>query len=98
VNIVADRINIMSNKDESISHDIHDKLELVKEADSVMDRLHQVPKGDVLLEFLNLVKGAILHHVHPWASMEQAGDKADYVKQLKEFNMNKILSEYVRIS
>lgn len=98
VNIVADRINIMSNRDSSISHDIHEKSGLVKEVDSVMDRLHQVPKGDVLLEFLNIVKGAILHHVHPWASMEQVGDKPGYINQLKDFDLEKILSEYVRIS
>jgi hypothetical protein len=98
VNIVADRINIMSNRDSSVSHDIHEKSGLVKEVDSVMDRLHQVPKGDVLLEFLNIVKGAILHHVHPWASMEQAGDKPGYINQLKDFDLEKILSEYVRIS
>ena len=98
INIVADRINIMSNQDTTISHDIHEKSGLVKEVDSVMDRLHQVPKGDVLLEFLNIVKGAILHHVHPWASMEQAGDKPGYINQLKDFDLEKILSEYVRIS
>ena len=54
INIVADRINIMSNKDTEVSHDIHDKDTLVKESEmnNIMNRLHQVPKGDKLVELL----------------------------------------------
>lgn len=100
VNIVADRINIMSNKDTAVKHNLHDKDTLVNEAevDNVMENLHQVPKGDVLVEFLNIMKGALLHHVHPWANMEESGDKPGYINQLKDYDLQKILSEYVRIS
>ena len=100
INIVADRINIMSNRDTNINHDIHDNDTLVKEnaVDDVMNRLHQVPKGDKLVELLEIIKGAILHHVHPWASMEQSGDDPGYIKRLENYDMQKILSDYVRIS
>ena len=100
INIVADRINIMSNRDTTVSHDLHDDDTLVKEAevDNIMDRLHQVPKGDKLVEFLEIVKGAILHHVHAWAGMEECGDKPGYINKLKDYDLEKILSEYVRIS
>jgi hypothetical protein len=30
--------------------------------------------------------------------MEQSGDKPGYINQLKDFDLEKILSEYVRIS
>lgn len=100
INMVANRINIMSNKDTTIEHDIKDPNTLVKESeiDSVMDRLHQVPLGDVLVKLLEIMKGAILHHVHPFHGMEQVGDKPGYIDQLKNFTINDILSEYVRIS
>lgn len=100
INIVANRINIMSNRDSEVSHDLMDRDTLVKEEemDNIMDRLHQVPKGDKLVELLELMKGAILHHVHPWAGMEQCGDKPGFINQLKDYDMKKILSEYVRIS
>ena len=100
VNIVADRINIMSNKDTVVAHNLHDNNTLVKESeiDDVMNNLHQVPKGDVLIEFLEIVKGAILHHVHPFNSMEQAGDKPGHINELRDFNLKRILSDYVRIS
>jgi len=100
INVVADRINIMSNKDSNVSDHIHDRDELVKEEkmDDVMNKLHQVPKGDKLVELLELMKGALLHHVHPWAGMEQCGDWSGYIKKLEGYNINSVLSDYVRIS
>lgn len=100
INMVANRINIMSNLDTDINHDLGDNKTLVKESeiDGVMGRLHQVPKGDKLVELLEIMKGAILHHVHPWAGMEQCGDKPGFINQLKDYDLQKILSEYVRIS
>lgn len=100
INMVADRINIMSNKDEKVSHNLHDKETLVNEAkmDEIMDSLHQVPMGDKLVELLKIMKGAIMHHVHPWAGMEQCGDWSGFIKKLDKYDIDSILSEYVRIS
>lgn len=99
-NVVANRINIMSNKDDSIAHNLGDKDSLVNESkmDDIMDNLHQVPKGDKLVELLNIMKGCILHHVHPWAGMEQCGDWSGYINRLNDYNIDSILSDYVRIS
>ena len=100
INIVADRINIMSNRDTNVNHNIHDNKTLVneKEISKTMDSLHQVPKGDKLVELLEVMKGAIMHHVHPWAGMEQCGDWPGYIKKLDGYDIKSILSEYVRIS
>jgi hypothetical protein len=64
----------------------------------IMDNLHQVPMGDKLVELLKIMKGAIMHHVHPWAGMEQCGDWPGYIKKLDGYDIDSILSEYVRIS
>lgn len=100
INLVANRINIMSNKDEDIAHNLKDKDTLVTESkmDEVMDKLHPIPKGDDLVVLLELMRGAILHHVHPWAGMEQCGDWSGHIMALQGFPIEKILSEYVRIS
>ena len=99
-NIVADRINLMSNKDNNVSDGIHDKDALVKDEDTekIMERLHQVPMGDKLVELLEVMKGAIMHHVHPWAGMEQCGDWSGYINKLEGYDISSILSKYVRIS
>jgi len=100
INVVADRINIMSNRDNNINGDIHNPKQLVDEEkiNTIMDSLHQVPMGDKLVELLELMKGAIMHHVHPWAGMEQCGDWPGYIKKLDGYDIKSILSEYVRIS
>jgi hypothetical protein len=54
--------------------------------------------GDKLVELLKIMKGAIMHHVHPWAGMEQCGDWPGYINQLEGYDIDSILSEYVRIS
>ena len=100
INIVSDRINIMSNNDEDVAYNIHNKETLVEESkmDDIMDKLHPLPKGDELVKLLKLIVGAIMHHVHPWAGMEQCGDWSGFIKELEGYDIDKILSEYVRIS
>lgn len=100
INIVANRINIMSNRDSNIADKLQDKDSMIAndKVNEVMDKLHQVPLGDVLLKYLEIVKGAILEHVHPWAGMSQCGDWAGYIRQLESFDPSTILSKYVRIS
>ena len=100
INIVANRINIMSNKDEDVAHNLKDKDSLVTESkmDEVMDKLHPVPMGDKLVRLLKIMQGAIMHHVHPWAGMEQCGDWSGFIKELEGYDIDSILSEYVRIS
>lgn len=100
INMVADRINIMSNKDENVSHNLHNKEMLIAESNmtEVMEKLHQVPMGDKLVELLTIMKGCIMHHVHPWAGMEQCGDWAGFINKLEGYDIESILSKYVRIS
>jgi hypothetical protein len=100
INMVANRINIMSNKDENIAHNLNNKDTLVAEEkmDEIMNSLHQVPMGDKLVELLKIMKGCIMHHVHPWAGMEQCGDWSGNINKLDGYDIESILSKYVRIS
>ena len=100
VNIVGEKVNIMSTQDSDVSASITDNKELVKssEADNIMDKLHQVPKGDTLIEFLEVLRQAVLLHVHPWLGMEQCGDHGGYINKLKDYDLQSLLSDHVRIS
>ena len=100
INVVADRINLISNMDSVATMYMHDKSDLMPNgnADYVMEALHQVPKGDKLVELLYLIKGALLSHVHAWAGLPQCGDWSGYIDKLNKFTIEDILSEYVRIS
>lgn len=97
INMVADKINIISNKDEN-GFDLTDVDQLIKEdeLDDMMTKLHQLPHGDTLVKLLKLIINAIITHVHPFAGMPAS--IAGYTKELVEFNVDSILSKHVRIS
>ena len=102
VNIVANRINIMSNLDEDVNDKLKNNKTLVDEGDmnGVMNSLHQVPLGDKLVDLLELMWKAILNHVHDWPGNPQKGDYAGAIKELQARypDFKAILSDYVRIS
>ena len=97
VNVVADKINIISNKDEN-AFNLTDINELIPEdeLDAIMSKLHRLAHGDTLVELLKLIIKAILTHVHPYAAMPPI--IVDYVKEMAEYEVEKIMSKHVRIS
>lgn len=97
INMVADKINIISNKDEH-AFDLTDQSHLINdsELDSIMSELHQLPHGDTLVKLLKLIIKAILTHVHPYAGMPTT--IAGYTLDMAKYDVDKILSKHVRIS
>lgn len=100
INVVANRVNIMSNMDVDVEANLDNNNTLVDEAtiNDTMSKLHQVPKGDKLVEFLELMRTVLLTHVHSWPGNPQSGDNAGKTPELSDFNIKDILSDYVRIS
>lgn len=97
VNIVADKINIISHKDKE-NFNLTDQNELIKEQelDDIMSKLHQLPYGDLLLDLLNRMRLAITNHVHPYPGLPAVS--CEYIVNLLGFDIDTILSENVRIS
>ena len=97
INLVADKINIISNQDEN-SFNLTNIDELIKESDldNIMSKLHVVAHGDTLVELLKLMIKAILTHVHPYAGMPPTIHS--YTKEMSEYEVDKILSKHVRVS
>ena len=96
VSIVADKINLLSNT--SPDYSLTDREDLITDAD--MDRIikkaHQIPYGDVLIEFIELFKEAFNKHTHPFSMLPpcQSGEMVN----LNNYNLKKILSDTVRIN
>jgi hypothetical protein len=97
VNIVADKINLISHKD-SNSFELTDNKKLItdKEQQNIIDNLHQLPHGDKLIEFLDLMRDTIISHIHPFHDMEAI--KKNNIIELMSFDLEQILSKDVRIS
>lgn len=99
VNIVSDKINVISNQDEN-SFNLTDVEQLIKEdeLDDMMKKLHQIPHGDTLIKLLTVMINAIITHVHPFAGVPPC--IAGYTKETAEWlgKLDTILSKHVRIS
>ena len=97
INLVADKINILSHKDIN-AHNLTDQKELIKssEIDEIMQQLHKLPYGDVLLEILMKFMDAILNHVHPYPGLPPCKDA--YIMDMSSIDFTKLLSNHVRIS
>lgn len=97
INLVADKINIISHKDVN-QFNLTDKDELIKtsEMDDIMKKLHQLAYGDELVKALEIIRNAITNHVHPYPGMPPCSDT--YIMDLLSYDFNDILSNNVRIS
>lgn len=64
-NIVASKINLLTHNG-SPSFKLNDKNNLITEDEfeKILSEAHQVPFGDVLLQYLRLLKDALYNHVH----------------------------------
>lgn len=98
VNIVADKVNIISHTDDNISDKLTDREHLIKDEDldPIMEQLHQLPYGDILVDVLRKIVDAISNHVHPYPGLPPCRDA--YVQDMIYTDLNTILSDNVRIS
>ena len=92
--IVADKINLISNDSEFKTKN-RDGLISDEEMDRLIQKAHAVPYGDVLVEFLEIFKKAFNEHTHPMIGDPPCED--DNVKNLKNFDMENILSDNIKI-
>lgn len=97
INMVADKINLISNQDDNgFNLTDPDSLIQIGEMDKIMSKLHQVPHGDTLLEFIRLFKKAFLTHKHNFNLKPPvyAGD----VMEMDKYPLNDVLSKHIRVS
>lgn len=97
VNVVADKINLISHKDDE-HFNLTDPNELIKkdEMDDIMSKLHQLPYGDILVEVLKKIIFALVNHVHAYPGLPPV--ETTEIKDVLGIDLEKILSENVRIS
>lgn len=109
-NIVANKINLITHKNGSPRFNVlnqTDNVDLIsdEELNNILTTAHQVPFGDVLLEYLKLLKEALFAHVHngsgnPPTDLTISGNKqslAIFKSKADELERN-MLSKNIRIN
>lgn len=66
INAVANKINLLTHKNGSPIFNLTNQNNLISDIEltKILNEAHQLPFGDVLLEYLRLLKDAIFNHVH----------------------------------
>lgn len=99
INLVADKINIMSHKDKNLGSLAKDG-ELVgnsdEDYDTLMKNLHKVPYGDELANFLDKMRRAIDEHVHAFNGLPPV--KCPNMTAMDGYDLSNTMSDHVRIS
>lgn len=95
--IVADKINLIGNNSKE-PFKTNDKESLIAddEMQKIIDKAHQLPYGDVLIDFLNLFRKTFANHVHPYPGLPPC-QTTEYL-ETNTYDLEKILSDSVRIN
>jgi len=89
-NIISDTINL-------ISHEGNPKVSF-NGVDLDINKLHPLPYGDVLLEFLELIKQFALTHIHSGSRLE-SNIGSGQLEKIKNFDLSRILgNQKIRIN
>lgn len=101
INVVADKINLMSHKDIdalSTSVNIAEQPTLLNKENlkKCLESLHNAVYGDVLIEYLELLRQAIIAHQHPFAQKPPTIDSN--LNQVIGFNLSDMVSNNIRLS
>lgn len=105
-NVVADKINLLTHRASNPKFNLTDQDDMITQDEllKILETAHPLPYGDLLVEYLILLKNAFLHHVHNGGgkpptdliigevrSVEQFTKKADELEK-------KMLSQNIRIN
>lgn len=98
VNIVSDYINLLSHKSVD-KFNLSDPNELINsdEYAKIIEKAHQLPFGDTLIEFIDIFLKAFMTHVHAYAGLPPDLNQIE-LKNLLIYKLDTILSKNVRIN
>lgn len=101
INIVSDKINLLTHENGDPYFNLSDKDKMISDEDmlKILQTAHPLAFGDVLLNYLLLMREVLLNHVHPYpglTAVNMNGD--DSIKKLLDFDITKILSKNIKIN
>ncbi len=98
--IVSNKINLITHKDGSPRFNVTGQDSLISddEMSRILDEAHQLPFGDILLQYLILLKNAFYFHVHNGAGNVPSGQALLDFKQKAEELEKQMLSKNIRIN
>lgn len=91
--VLADTILLLSNKSELKPNNDFDEERI----NALINKLSPIPRGDVLIEILNIFKDAILNHTHKFHNQIPNGGEQQ-IQRLKKTTTNKLNNNNIKIN
>jgi hypothetical protein len=100
-NVVSDKINLLTHEEGSPRFSLANQKSMISDDEMVriLDQAHPLVFGDLLIEYLELFKDAMVNHVHAYDGMkpeDMAGQMK--IKKFLEFDVSKIISKNIKIN
>jgi hypothetical protein len=94
INLVADKLNFISHNGEH-TFNLTDPKSLItdEEQEKINNEAHPLVYGDILVEFLELVKKYVSSHVHPYHG--NPADPSSVTTNVLRFDLNAILNKNI---
>ena len=91
--ILADKILLISHdgnpKYKAAKHNVNDRKKMFNSA-------HPIPRGDILVEALKVIRDALTQHIHGYSGLP--ADKSIIIKKLEELNFDGLLQKNILIN
>ena len=99
INIVADKINLMSHNDFPDNVNLAAQPELITEKNlqTAINKLHNMVYGDVLIKYLELLRRAIVVHTHPFP-MKPPTIQNTLLEDVIKQDLSQMVSTNIRLS
>lgn len=101
VNVVSNKINLLTHKNGSPRFALSDQDSMISssELDKILAEAHPMVYGDLLVNYLKLLRNALINHVHaynglPAEDLSGRNDVEDYLA----FDLKSILSSNIKIN
>jgi hypothetical protein len=97
INIVSSKINLLSHGT-ATKYNLNNQDGLINSEaqNTINDELQRMVRGDNLLDFLELIRTALISHVHPYHNIPIC--QTDLIKKIISYNLNEIVNDDIRIS
>lgn len=101
LNVVGSKINLLTHKDGSPRFNLGDQDDMIsdEQLSKILNEAHPLVFGDLLIEYLNLLKEAFINHVHAYNGTKPEDLKGmNAKKKFLEFDVSKIISKNIKIN
>jgi hypothetical protein len=100
INIVSNKINILSHKNGSPRFELNNQDSNISDEEllKIINEAHPLVFGDVLIEYIKVLRSAFLNHVHSYPGKKpQDLSGGNDIDNLLEFDLNSLLSKNIKI-